>query len=483
MSRRVLHVGWGFYPWRPGGLILYAQDLMAAQLERGHEVSYFFSGRHYPYVSGPRLKRWRHHGVAMREAVNPPLLTALEEGTREPERELSEPWLESAFRRVLQEARPDLVHIQELHGLPSSLVDIAGEAGVPTLMTLQDYQPLCTTLRLFDSDGRICMRRQVGADCVATNAGAPTDAKWLILQTIEFEVARVRKLLRLGPRFDFSALAPVVAKVYGRAMDSAEPPGPGSPARGAEAADLAPAYQRRREVNVERLGRVDRLVAQSPRVAEIYRTLGVPGERMSTLPFTLSHIERLRPRSLPDPSSPLTFATLNGCVSPSKGSETILAALRRLRAEGAEHDVRLQVFGNVQRDLRDELASFACVELRGSYESSELNSILDGVDVGLMPSMWEEALGYTGLELLAKGIPLIANPLGGIVEYAIEGQTAWLNPSCSGDGMADLMLALVREPRRVLDMHSSVVAARDLVVPRWRDHVEAMEGLYTEITG
>jgi hypothetical protein len=45
------------FPWRPGGLIAYAEELMEEKVKRGHDVAYFVSGRHYPNLSGPRLKR------------------------------------------------------------------------------------------------------------------------------------------------------------------------------------------------------------------------------------------------------------------------------------------------------------------------------------------------------------------------------------------------------------------------------------------
>src|SRR5205085_10825973 len=122
-----------------------------------------------------------------------------------------------------------------------------------------------------------------------------------------------------------------------------------------------------------------------------------------------------------------------------------------------------------------ELLSFESVELAGVFDRSRLDEVLDEVDVGIMPSMWEEALGYTGLEMIAKGIPLIANPLGGIVEYAREGETAWLNPSCTGEGMAELMLSLVREPDRVLDMNRRLLAVRDQILVHWAQHVEVIE--------
>src|SRR5437764_1322340 len=107
---------------------------------------------------------------------------------------------------------------------------------------------------------------------------------------------------------------------------------PLSPSR--ESGAFAAAFQRRRDVNVERMGRVGRVVAQSPRVAEIYEARGVSAERMTTLRFTLAHIEHLRPRSLGAPPSPITFATLGGCASHTKGSDLIAEPQRVLDMHG-----------------------------------------------------------------------------------------------------------------------------------------------------
>jgi glycosyltransferase involved in cell wall biosynthesis len=477
---RILHLGWGFSPWRPGGLIAYAEDLMAAQVSRGDEVSYFMSGRHYPFVRGPRLKRWRRRGVAMHELINSPIIAGLEHGTRAPDLDLTEPRVEAAFRRVLDRSNPHIIHIQELHALPSSLIEIARDAGVPMLMTLQDYGPLCTTLRLFDADGAICTRREIGADCLARNADAPTGPANLIDRTIEFEVARARKVLRVGERVDFSFIGPVYGRLRARTAHGGSPAPVGGPPPLDPA--LASAYQRRREVNAERLGLVDSLIAQSPRVAQIYQALGVRGDRMITMPFTLRHIEWLRPRRLSTPPAPIVFGTLNGAASRSKGSQTIVGALGALREAGLEGRFRLRVLGHVAPPVRAELEAFEGVELGGLYRPEHLDSVLDDVDVGIMPSMWEEALGYIGLEFIGKGIPLIANPLGGIVEYAREGETAWLNHSCTGEGLAEIMAALVRDPAEVVEMHERLMAVRGCVLVPHDRHLEAIDEVYRELT-
>jgi glycosyltransferase involved in cell wall biosynthesis len=484
---RILHVGWGFSPWRAGGLIFYAEDLMAAQVAAAHDVAYFFAGRHYPYLGGPRLRRWRRRGVRMHELINAPIVPGAERGTRHPERELSEPRTEAAFERTVRAFAPDVVHIQELYGLPSSLIDVAAALGAPTVMTLQDYFPLCATLRLVDADGRLCTRLEVGEDCALRNADAPEGPEAEIAATLEFEKARLRRRLRVPERANFRLLAPVVHPLLRRATsapaatDAVEPTpaaaGPGP----AMDPGLAVAFQRRRDVNVERLGRVGRLVAQSPRVAEIYRERGVPGESLRALPFTLSHIARLRPRAVGAPPRPITFATLNGCTSPTKGSALVAGALAALREAGLEGAFRLRVLGKVDRAVRAELERFEGVELAGDYGREQLDELLDDVDVGIMPSLWEEALGYAGVEMVAKGIPLIANPLGGIVEYAREGETAWLNESCSAGGLAGHMAALIAEPERVVEMHRRLLGVRDQIVLPMARHADAIEDVYREL--
>jgi glycosyltransferase involved in cell wall biosynthesis len=480
---RILHVGWGFRPWRGGGLIAYAEDLMSAQVSRGHDVSYFFSGRHYPFLRRPRLHAWRRDGVAMYEALNPPIVFALEDGTRDPEHDLADPWLERAFDDALRASRPDVVHVQELAGLPSSLLERASRAGAPVLMTLEDYFPLCATLRLFDASGAVCLRREVGEECVVNNRDAPADAAPLVARTLHFELERAKRAVPGARRVNFARARPVVdAVVSAGARLTRGRPAPAAPAAAPPLAGAA-AYQRRRDVNVQRLRRVDRLVAQSHRVEEIYRRLGVDGDNLQTLHLTLAHIERLRPRAMAGPPRPVAFGTLGACSSPSKGLDLVLEALRRLSAAGAEERFRLLVFGTVEPAAHAELARHPSVELRGVIGSGQLDVGLDDVDVGLMPSVWEEAYAFAGMEFLAKGIPLIANPIGGIVDYAREGETAWLNRSCTGAGLADLMLAAADAPERVVELHESVLAARPSLVKGMDQHAGEMDALYGELVG
>ncbi len=107
-------------------------------------------------------------------------------------------------------------------------------------------------------------------------------------------------------------------------------------------------------------------------------------------------------------------------------------------------------------------------------------AVLDDVDVGIMPSVWEEAYGYAGVEFLAKGIPVIANAIGGMPDYTRDGETGWLNRSCSADELARIMHGVVERPEQVAELNAKLRAARDSIVKPLARHGDEMDALYGE---
>jgi glycosyltransferase involved in cell wall biosynthesis len=99
-----------------------------------------------------------------------------------------------------------------------------------------------------------------------------------------------------------------------------------------------------------------------------------------------------------------------------------------------------------------------------------------------VPSTWEEAHGFVGIELLAKGLPVIGSALGGIPEYVRDGETGWLNRSASGAELARLMAAALDDTAAVERLRESVRARRDELVRPMAGHVAEVEALYGELT-
>jgi glycosyltransferase involved in cell wall biosynthesis len=162
----------------------------------------------------------------------------------------------------------------------------------------------------------------------------------------------------------------------------------------------------------------------------------------------------------------------------AKGSRLLAQAMRAMSGALEARQMRLLIFGQCEPELARVAAETDGVELRGTFGPSRLDELLDEVDVGIMSSLWEEAYGYAGLEFVAKGIPVIANRIGGMVDYVRDGETGWLNRSNSASGLADLMLGLADQPERVAEVAASTRAARPELIQPMSDHAAAVEALY-----
>ena len=477
---RVLHIGYGFRPWRSGGLIEYAEDLMAAQVERGHQVSYFFSGRQYPLRRGPSLRRWSRGGVRMFEVVNSPVIHGSDKGTMFPESSLEEPRVTEFLRRSMEAVRPQIVHIQELAGLPSSVIEVLSEQETPALMTLQDYFLLCPTLKLLDWQRKLCIRKQIEETCPKCCQHAPRDSARLVRNTVYYDLGRL--LDRLPPSWR-KRLRPI--NEFGRRLlfgiGKEDKKHPGAGAADSRVLPLSrESYQRRREVNIGRLNQLDLLVAQSRRVAEIYHSLGVSAEKIRTVHLTVDHLQSIRGLKRERITLPIQFAALNVCISQAKGAVLLLGALSRLDAMGLTDKFHLHVWGGLWKNIESELLRLPSVTYHGWYKVSQLDAILNEVHVGVIPSIWEEAFGYVGPEFLAKGVPIIGNALGGILDYTRDGQTGWVNRDNSADGLASIIASIIREPQQILKLNHRIVTERQALIKTMPAHCEEMEALYRE---
>jgi len=473
-------VGWGFRPMALASIHEYLDDLMAPQVERGYEVGYFCVGRHYPLLRRPRLWRWTRNGVRMYEVINSPILYAPDRGTPMPEAQLDEVYTEGFFVEALSAFRPDVIHIHDLGFLPSSLLEIASRQNSAAVMTLHDYGPLCPTIKLLNYAGGICLQRNVGSDCVICCAQAPRDPRFTRRMTTRYEARRLLPgFLHTPLKSAWHSLRAVRAKLRKPGEEHSDrAPAGSSPLYG-----LEEAFQKRRETNIRRLNMLDSLMPNSHRNGAIYQALGVRGDKIVVLHHAHKHIEEIHFRAMTeaDLAGPLTFATLNGCASVVKGAYVILNALKNLERMGLANHFKLYVMGGLLESIQSELLAFPNVVYRGTYKVPDLDHLLEGLHVGIVPSVWEESYGYVGIEFLAKGIPVIGNRMGGIVDYTVEGLTGWVNTKNTADGLAEIMARIIRNPSEILQLNRSIQTNYGRLIKTMDRHVDEIENVYKSV--
>jgi glycosyltransferase involved in cell wall biosynthesis len=163
-------------------------------------------------------------------------------------------------------------------------------------------------------------------------------------------------------------------------------------------------------------------------------------------------------RGLPANSSLILFSSR---IAPEKDHETLLTAVRLMIASG--RDVWLLNRSGGYRSLlerarragvADRLIATDAVDPR-----LELPDDYRCADVCVQASR-EEGLGFSVLEAMACGAPVIAADVGGLRETVLEGRTGWLYPPGNAPALARTIAAVLDNPG---EASRRATAAREFV--------------------
>jgi glycosyltransferase involved in cell wall biosynthesis len=114
-------------------------------------------------------------------------------------------WSPRAYRalaRVVEEFRPDVAHVHHVfERLTTSVLDALRHCGVPTVMTLHDYKPVCPNYRLYTGDAP-CTRCLSGRYLEVVRHRCLEGARWRsVAAAAEAYAARTRRLYQRVDRF------------------------------------------------------------------------------------------------------------------------------------------------------------------------------------------------------------------------------------------------------------------------------------------
>ncbi|KPJ98807.1 MAG: hypothetical protein AMK71_10805, partial [Nitrospira bacterium SG8_35_4] len=168
---------------------------------------------------------------------------------------------------------------------------------------------------------------------------------------------------------------------------------------------------------------------------------------------------------------PVVFGYLTG-ASHIKGYEVLLDSFSKLDQSRA----RLVAYGFDETGyFRDKYSSLNA-EFYSAYNTKQLNEILSGIDVGVVPSIWEEVFGIVGIEFLTAGIPVIGSNIGGIPEWLKDRENGLLVRARDGEDLTRKMKTFVTDPELRSRMSNNIRPWKSM-----DEHVEEMKSLYERV--
>lgn len=338
--------------YRRGGLGAMMLDEAAELERRGHEVVPF-AAHHPNNLDTPRSRYFP-------ESFNTADVGAgmsLAEGIRATARLIHNRAATALFTELLEETRPDLVHLHNaVRQLSPAILQPAGRRGIPVVITQHDYALLCPQGQLMKGDARPC----TPPDCTHGNP----------LPVLAYRCIRGRLLP--------SAVAAVEYAVHrSRQAYTAPERWLLVPSRFAERKLLASGFPERR-------------VRYLPNGID-------PGQEPTTVPQTGGHI---------------LFA---GRLAREKGLDVLLAAARLLP------DVPIVVAGDGPLRHSLESRAPVSVRFVGEQPADDLRRLQAASVALVSPSIWYENAPMTVLEAMRGGRPAIVTAIGGQPELVEEG--------------------------------------------------------------
>ncbi|MGB6430253.1 MAG: glycosyltransferase family 4 protein [Candidatus Acidiferrales bacterium] len=139
-----------------------------------------------------------------------------------------------------------------------------------------------------------------------------------------------------------------------------------------------------------------------------------------------------------------------GRLVPEKGVGVLLDAAGELHKQG--HDFALWLIGDGTDRPRLEsqigqLDLSSRIHLTGFLSGEALSSLLQKIDVIIMPSVWEETAGLSAIEQMMRGRLVIASDIGGLSEVVSD--AGILFPPGNAEALAERMSAVIAHPELI----------------------------------
>lgn len=390
---KILHYSLGFPPYRSGGLTKFCIDLMQEQRRQGDEVALLWPGSIQLFKENVSIKKnIGYGGLTSYEIINP-LPVPYDEGIIDIGA-LTKKCKGDAYRQLLAEYQPDVIHFHTLMGLHMEFVEEAKKMGVKMIFTTHDYFPMCPKVKAF-RNGKSCDCLELCEYCENCNATALSIWKLVILQS---KIYRDIKESRLVKKFREKNRRKFFEDNQQRVIDC-----DGKPKSNTKYIELKSYY-------TEMLKQMNVIHANSSIAAKKYR-MYYGFDTIKVIPISHGDIRDNRKIRIYDEQ--ILRITYMGPASIEKGFQILIDAMDDLAKEDSGRQYQLNLYGAAYID-RTYAKNY------GRFTPADLPQIFDNTDIVIVPSLYDETFGFNVIEALSYGVPVVVSSNVGAKELLTE---------------------------------------------------------------
>ena len=430
---KILHYALGFPPYRSGGLTKLCIDLMVQQAVEGHTVAMLWPGQmgfinKKTFIRKQKNVRLKAQSIQSFEIVNP-LPVPFDEGIADIA-EFTKDVRKRVYEELLGKFQPDVIHVHTLMGLHKSFLQVAKDKKIRLVFTAHDFFPVCPKVTVY-RHGAVCGSVQTCEECGACNTTALNLSKVKILQSPLYRKLKnspMVKKLRKQHRDRYLSESTT--------NDSVSPVG------------TADDYKRLRNYYYSLLQLMDMVHYNSSVTKKVYEAVfNLPNSCV----VSITHSDIKDCRRIRNYSSEKLRIRYLGPQGGAKGFFLLKEALDELWCK--QQNFCLDV-----HFTPTEMTPYMRIHDRYSYD--ELEKIFDETDVLVAPSIWYETFGFTVLEALSYGVPVVISGNVGAKDILVNGAGIVVE-DINASNLCNVLQGL--EPEKLKIMNLIIVKRQSIV--------------------
>lgn len=447
---KILHYSLGFPPYRTGGLTKYCMDLMFSQKKRGHDVALLWPGQMGFICTKLSIRNNRvKDGIQSFEIINP-LPVSLDEGITD-FKAYTANGEKGVYKKFLEEHKPDAIHIHTLMGLHKEFLIVAKEMDIKTVFTTHDYFGLCPTVTFFHN-GHNYIDDFACVSCIKSNQLA------LSLNKIKLMQSPIYRLIKNTATIKFMRRRHRKKFLDHKEMDALE-----FLASEEEIEYKSNKYKELRQHYIDMYGLINFFHFNSTISEMVYKKYLQP-QYSSIISITHNGISDHRKKKEFIGKLKITYLSP---TKPFKGFDVLKEALDELWREGCR-DFELNIF-----NLTNDVGPY--MNVQDGYQYSELEEIFNRTDILIAPSVCYETFGFTVIEALSYGVPVMVSNRAGVSDL-ISNNINGLIINANVAGVKEALITIIEEKKILEKLNANIIKSN--CIKSMDYHVNEMLDVY-----
>lgn len=419
---KILHYTVGLGENRGGGLTKYVDDLVTCQ-SKDNSIMILYPGEYNLLSSKVSIKREKDkQGVPVYSIINPlslPMMFGLKD-----KEYLTKHTPTSMWKNFLKENKVEVIHIHTMMGLYEEFIDAANGLNIPTIYTTHDYFGLCPKQTYVYHNCK-CKNWNSCVDCPECNKYAFSRKKTIIIHSKLFCKLRKNKLF---------------LKIKGSAKKKIEKTNNDS--ERIPVNDLS-FYKKLKYKYANAFSKIDWFHFNSSTTERMFhRELpSLKGEIIN-----LSHKDVKDQRKEKKFESKKLRITYLGPATAVKGFDWLIETLDNVSLSNNNFLLNIYTYAPLERSY--------LIKHGNRYDYSQLKKIMDESDILVAPSMWDETFGFTVLEALSYGVPVVVSDSVGAKDLVQDNINGFI---INEENFEDVLLKIISNRDRLKIMNCNIL--------------------------